>query len=100
MDAKASLCRFLGYAEHLKSYRFEDISSGRVTVIRDAQFMEDVFDGGRSVQEQAVTDLNEEASTDNEDTDDAMNEDEDVEDTQTADFAPGDKRHPRTQSLC
>ena len=28
-----------------------------------------------------------------------MNEDEDVEDTQTADFAPGDKRHPRTQSL-
>ena len=49
---------FLGYEEHLKSYRFEDISSGRVTVSRDAQFMEDVFDGRRSVQEQAVTDLN------------------------------------------
>ncbi|OWY95848.1 Integrase, catalytic core protein, partial [Phytophthora megakarya] len=36
-----------GVADHEKAYRFEELDSGRVFVTRDAQFMEDVFDGGR-----------------------------------------------------
>lgn len=47
LDARSTLCRFLGYSEHEKAYRFEDISSGRIVVSRDAEFMEDVFDGDR-----------------------------------------------------
>jgi hypothetical protein len=40
-------CRLLGYPEHEKAYRFEEIKSGHVLVSRDARFMEDVLDGGR-----------------------------------------------------
>ena len=46
-DARSVRCRFIGYADHEKAYRFEEIKSGRVLVSRDAQFMEDVFDSGR-----------------------------------------------------
>ena len=47
-DARSIHCRFMGYADHEKAYRFEEIKSGRVMVIGDAQFMENVFDIGRS----------------------------------------------------
>ena len=46
-DARSVRCRFIGYADHEKAYRFEEIKSGRVLVSRDAQLMEDVFDSGR-----------------------------------------------------
>ena len=46
LDSKSSLCRFLGYAEHQKSYRFEEVSTGRITISRDAQFKENTFDEG------------------------------------------------------
>ncbi|KAG2870398.1 hypothetical protein PC114_g27393 [Phytophthora cactorum] len=46
-DSKSVRCRFVGYSEHEKAYRFEELESGRVLISRDAQFMEDVFDGGR-----------------------------------------------------
>uniref|UniRef100_H3HA27 Integrase catalytic domain-containing protein n=1 Tax=Phytophthora ramorum TaxID=164328 RepID=H3HA27_PHYRM len=46
-DARSVRCRFLGYSEHEKAYRFEELESSRVLVSRDAQFMEDVFDSGR-----------------------------------------------------
>uniref|UniRef100_A0AAV1VGZ7 Integrase catalytic domain-containing protein n=1 Tax=Peronospora matthiolae TaxID=2874970 RepID=A0AAV1VGZ7_9STRA len=45
-DSKSSLCRFLGYAEHQKSYRFEEVSTGAIKISRDATFMEDKFDEG------------------------------------------------------
>ncbi|CAI5721934.1 unnamed protein product [Peronospora destructor] len=44
-DARVVLCRFLDL-EHEKAYQFQEIKGGRVPVSRDAQFMEDVFDGG------------------------------------------------------
>ena len=50
LDPRASLCRFLGYSEHEKAYRFEELSTGRVVVSRDAQFMEDTFDNGKHEQ--------------------------------------------------
>uniref|UniRef100_A0AAV1TY05 Retroviral polymerase SH3-like domain-containing protein n=1 Tax=Peronospora matthiolae TaxID=2874970 RepID=A0AAV1TY05_9STRA len=45
-DSKSSLCRFLGYAEHQKSYRFEEVSTGAIKISLDATFMEDKFDEG------------------------------------------------------
>ena len=45
LDPRAMLCRFLGYSDHEKAYRFEELSSIRIVVSRDAQFMEDTFDG-------------------------------------------------------
>ncbi|GMF72324.1 unnamed protein product [Phytophthora fragariaefolia] len=61
-DARSVRCRFLAYSEHEKAYRFEEMKSGRVLVNRDAQFMEDVFDGGRRRldQEEAVVELRDE----------------------------------------
>ena len=46
-DARAVQFRFIGYSEHDKVYQFQDIKSDRVLVSREAQFMEDVFDGGK-----------------------------------------------------
>ena len=46
-DARATLCRFLGYSDREKAYRFEEMSSTRILVSRDAQFMEDTFDSGK-----------------------------------------------------
>jgi transposase InsO family protein len=48
LDTRAQRCRFLGYLEHEKAYRFEDIESGRVVISRDAKFMEDVFNDDRA----------------------------------------------------
>ncbi|POM70162.1 Hypothetical protein PHPALM_13445, partial [Phytophthora palmivora] len=46
---------------------FEEIKSGRVLVSRDAQFMEDVFDGGRrNFGEDVVVVLRDEDATDQE----------------------------------
>ena len=47
LDARSVHCRFIGYSDHEKAYRFEEIRSGRVLVSRDAQFMENIFDSGR-----------------------------------------------------
>ena len=52
-DAQSLYCRFIGYSEQEKAYRFEDIKSRRVLVSRDAKFMEDVIDGGRRTQGEA-----------------------------------------------
>ena len=81
-----------------KAYRFEEIKSGRVLVSRDAQFMEDVFDGGRrSYDEEVIVDLQEEAETTDQET---SSEDETIKGTaQRQDFEPGSKRHQRAQSL-
>ncbi|TMW61094.1 hypothetical protein Poli38472_014555 [Pythium oligandrum] len=49
-DARSVLCRFLGYSDHEKAYRFEELSTGRIVVSRDAQFMEDTFDDGKREQ--------------------------------------------------
>ncbi|TYZ63974.1 hypothetical protein PybrP1_002805, partial [[Pythium] brassicae (nom. inval.)] len=54
LDARATRCRFVGYSEHEKAYRFEDIETGRVFVSRDAKFMEDEFDDGRRVGDQGA----------------------------------------------
>uniref|UniRef100_A0AAV1V177 Uncharacterized protein n=1 Tax=Peronospora matthiolae TaxID=2874970 RepID=A0AAV1V177_9STRA len=55
----------MGYADHQKANRFEEIKSCRVLVSRDAQFMEDVFDSGRRDYVQAEVVLeDEEGSTD------------------------------------
>uniref|UniRef100_A0AAV1UYS4 Integrase catalytic domain-containing protein n=1 Tax=Peronospora matthiolae TaxID=2874970 RepID=A0AAV1UYS4_9STRA len=68
LDARSIQCRFIGYSDHKKAYRFEEIKSRRVLVSRDAQFMENVFDSGRRdyVQDGAVVE------------EDAFMEDEDV----------------------
>ena len=101
LDAKAVLCRFLGYSEHQKTYRFEELSTGRVVMSRDAQFKEDTFDGGRVDYESKnnfveVQDDAEEISTDI----DMESEAEHNEIPETdADFELGSKRHTRTQSL-
>ena len=39
LDAQGSLCRFLGYSEHKKTYRFEQLSTSRIIVSRDANFI-------------------------------------------------------------
>ena len=51
LDARSTLCRFLGYSEHEKAYRFADVASGRVFVSRDAKSMEDVFGNGQQSHE-------------------------------------------------
>ena len=43
LDARSTLCRFLGYSNHEKGYRFEELSSSRILVSRDAQFMKDLL---------------------------------------------------------
>ncbi|KAG6616420.1 Gag-pol Polyprotein [Phytophthora cinnamomi] len=99
-DARSVRCRFLGYSEHEKAYRFEEIKSGRVLVSRDAQFMEDVFDSGRRNfdQEEAVVELRDEDSTDQE-TSSGLEEDDEEETARDEDFETGTKRHQRTQLL-
>ncbi|KAG4037393.1 Retrovirus-related Pol polyprotein from transposon TNT 1-94 [Phytophthora cactorum] len=100
-DARSVRCRFLGYSEHEKAYRFEELESGRVLVSRDAQFMEDVFDGGRrDYHQREVVVIQDEETTDQ----DSLQSDEDdkEEDDEAArdeGFEPCSKRHPRTQSL-
>ncbi|KAG6578193.1 Gag-Pol polyprotein [Phytophthora cinnamomi] len=101
-DARSVRCRFLGYSEHEKAYRFEEIESGRVLVSRDAQFMEDVFDGGRRkyATKEVVIGLPDEDDEDATDEETPSESDEDgSEAALDEDFEPGSKRHPRTQSL-
>ncbi|KAF1325883.1 Integrase catalytic core protein, partial [Globisporangium splendens] len=71
LDARSVLCRFLGYSDHEKAYRFEELSSGRIVVSRDAQFMEDTFDSGKrgQVGSKAVEFRDEDEATDSEDDD-------------------------------
>uniref|UniRef100_H3H842 Integrase catalytic domain-containing protein n=1 Tax=Phytophthora ramorum TaxID=164328 RepID=H3H842_PHYRM len=102
-DARSVRCRFLGYSEHEKAYRFEELESSRVLVSRDAQFMEDVFDSGRRGyhQREVVVIQDEEATVqDSSQSDEDDNEEEEEEEAaRDEDFGPGNKRHPRTQSL-
>ncbi|KAJ8566600.1 hypothetical protein ON010_g6522 [Phytophthora cinnamomi] len=92
------------YSEHEKAYRFEEIESGRVLVSRDAQFMEDVFDGGRRkyATKEVVIGLPDEDDEDATDEETPSESDEDGSEDEAArdeDFEPGSKRHARTQSL-
>ncbi|KAG2758561.1 hypothetical protein Pcac1_g29317 [Phytophthora cactorum] len=102
-DSKSVRCRFVGYSEHEKAYRFEELESGRVLISRDAQFMEDVFDGGRReyAPKEVLVDLHDEDATDEEVSSGSdRNEDEDEDEAaRDENFEPGSKRHPRTQSL-
>lgn len=97
-DASSIRCRFLGYSDHKKAYRFEELDSGRVLVSRDAQFMEDVFDGGKrnNAPEDAPIDFqDDEEATDA----DSQQEEKTEETARDADMDSGNKRHQRTQSL-
>ncbi|KAG6613804.1 Retrovirus-related Pol polyprotein from transposon TNT 1-94 [Phytophthora cinnamomi] len=103
-DARSVRCRFLGYSEHEKAYRFEEIESGRVLVSRDAQFMEDVFDGGRRKYATkgvviGLPDEDDEDATDEETSSESDKDGSEDEAARDEDFEPGSKRHPRTQSL-
>uniref|UniRef100_H3HA05 Integrase catalytic domain-containing protein n=1 Tax=Phytophthora ramorum TaxID=164328 RepID=H3HA05_PHYRM len=102
-DARSVRCRFLGYSEHEKAYRFEELESSRVLVSRDAQFMEDVFDSGRrDYHQREVVVIQDEEATDQDSSqsdEDDNEEEEEEEAARDEDFGPGNKRHPRTQSL-
>uniref|UniRef100_H3H925 Integrase catalytic domain-containing protein n=1 Tax=Phytophthora ramorum TaxID=164328 RepID=H3H925_PHYRM len=102
-DARSVRCRFLGYSEHEKAYRFEELESSRVLVSRDAQFMEDVFDGGRrDYHQREVVVIQDEETTDQDSSQSDENDNEEKEEEEAArdeDVGPGNKRHPRTQSL-
>ncbi|KAJ8542605.1 hypothetical protein ON010_g12207 [Phytophthora cinnamomi] len=85
------------------AYRFEEIESGGVLVSRDAQFMEDVFDGGRRkyASKEVVIGLPDEDDEDATDEETPSESDEDGSEDEAArneDFEPGSKRHPRTHS--
>uniref|UniRef100_A0AAV1TGA3 Retroviral polymerase SH3-like domain-containing protein n=1 Tax=Peronospora matthiolae TaxID=2874970 RepID=A0AAV1TGA3_9STRA len=102
-DSKSSLCRFLGYAEHQKSYRFEEVSTGAIEISRDATFMEDKFDEGpRNYNDESSTvefddqDENEEKEEGKTDVDMTSSDDDD-EDTRSS--KSNIERHTRTQSL-
>uniref|UniRef100_A0AAV1TU36 Retroviral polymerase SH3-like domain-containing protein n=1 Tax=Peronospora matthiolae TaxID=2874970 RepID=A0AAV1TU36_9STRA len=102
-DSKSSLCRFLGYAEHQKSYRFEGVSTGAIKISRDATFMEDKFDEGpRNYNDESSVvefdDHDEDEEKEEGKTDDDMDSsDDDNEDTRSS--KSNIKRHTRTQSL-
>uniref|UniRef100_H3H8U2 Integrase catalytic domain-containing protein n=1 Tax=Phytophthora ramorum TaxID=164328 RepID=H3H8U2_PHYRM len=102
-DARSVRCRFLGYSEHEKAYRFEELESSRVLVSRDAQFMEDVFDSGRrDYHQREVVVIQDEETTDQDSSqsdEDDNEEEEEEEAARDEDVGPGNKRHPRTQSL-
>ena len=113
-DARSVRCRFLGYSEHEKAYRFEDIDNGRVITSRDARFMEDVFDhvkrsGTVAVQdEEVVEEPSSPTDHTDQDTDDAAPDQDLMPDRTTysqpqappdVDFEPGSKRHQRNRSL-
>ena len=74
LDPRATLCHFLGYSEHEKAYRFEDLSSGRIIISRDAKFMEDTFTCGKYGQAlDSVTEFQDGNDvTDNQDDDEDM----------------------------
>lgn len=85
------LCRFLGYSDHEKAYRFEDLSSGQVVISRDAQFMEETFDSGkRGYARSKDVDLRDaDEETDGEDDDgDYSDQEMDAQPTSTYEQAP------------
>uniref|UniRef100_A0AAV1UEK1 Reverse transcriptase Ty1/copia-type domain-containing protein n=1 Tax=Peronospora matthiolae TaxID=2874970 RepID=A0AAV1UEK1_9STRA len=102
-DSTSSLFRFLGYAEHQKSYRFEEVSTGAIKISRDATFMEDKFDEGpRNYNDESSTvefdDQDDDEEKEEGKTDVDMNSsDDDDEDTRSS--KSNIKRHTRTQSL-
>ena len=139
LNARSTLCKFIGYSEHEKAYRFEELSTGRVILSRDAQFMEDTFDNGKHEPLASMpVELCDEDEDEDEDEATAYQDAEDNEEmgeqpatpsptptpTPTRanerpewhqdqrpqhqpaaaqqpniDYAPGSKRHSRTQSL-
>ncbi|OWY95693.1 Copia type Polyprotein, partial [Phytophthora megakarya] len=78
LDARSMRCRFLGYSDHEKAYRFEELDRGRVfiTVVLEDEDDED---------------------TDEEDS--SEYEEDEEEAVRYEDVEPGSKRHQRTQSL-
>ena len=98
-DARSVRCRFMGYADHEKAYRFEEIKSGRVLVSRDAQFMEDVFDSGKHDYVQAEVVLEDEEGSTDGDSSSPNEEEEEQENVLYDEAEPGSKRHQRTRSL-
>lgn len=106
-DSKSSLCRFLGYAEHQKSYRFEEVSTGAIKISRDATFMEDKFDeSSRSYNDESSAVEFEDQEQDEEkegsktDVDmDSSNDDNEDNNEDNRSSKSNIKRHTRTQSL-
>uniref|UniRef100_H3H7U1 Integrase catalytic domain-containing protein n=1 Tax=Phytophthora ramorum TaxID=164328 RepID=H3H7U1_PHYRM len=84
-DARSVRCRFLGYSEHEKAYRFEELESSRV--LREVVV----------IQDEETTD--QDSSQSDEDDNEEEEEEEEEEAARDKDFGPGHKRHPRTQSL-
>lgn len=97
LDARSVRCRFLGYSEHEKAYRFQEVDSGRLLISRDAQFMEDVFDGGRQKSKSEIVVQDDEVGDEPSQPIDTDNENEEM--TQDNEFELGIKRHQRTQSF-
>lgn len=109
VDARSTLCRLLGYSDHEKAYRLEGLSSRRILVSRDAQFMEDNFDSGKHKQvgSEEVDLCDADEATVSEDVDDRDDEDSDegmderaVETVSTNDWLQwkqrqSSTRHPR-----
>ena len=100
-DPRSTKCRFLGYSEHEKAYRFEGLDDGRVFISRDAQFMEHVFDSGSRdyAQKEVVVDV--QAEEDEENTTNEGPADTEMGSTSDEEQADdsGNKRHQRTRSL-
>ena len=100
LDARSIRCRFLGYSEHEKAYRLEEVKTGRVLVSRDAKFMEDTFDSERHDRRYNEVDIQ-----DNDEVTDQDSPQHDQTDHSSEESVPeeevenGSKRHQRTQSL-
>ena len=113
-DARSVRCRYLGYSEHEKAYRFEDIENHRVMTSREARFIEDVFNHGKRSStvvfqdEMVVDETSSQTDETDQDTDDAAsNRNSMLDSTKNSqpqappdvDFEPGSKRHQRNRSL-
>uniref|UniRef100_A0AAV1UYL3 Uncharacterized protein n=1 Tax=Peronospora matthiolae TaxID=2874970 RepID=A0AAV1UYL3_9STRA len=87
-DAQSVYCRFIGYSEHEKAYRFEEIKSRRVLVSRDASSWKTSSTVGDAPKETQKMSLKvKKMRPDEEDA------------AQDQDTEPGSKRHTRTPSL-
>lgn len=96
-DARAILCRFLGYSDHEKAYRFEEIATGRIVISRDAQFMEDTFDDGKR-EEPWSKSVEFRDDEDDEDQDEATdNQDDEDMGEQPASPAPSQRSYERPE---
>ena len=112
--ARSVRCRFLGYSEHEKAYRFEDIENHRVMTSRDSRFTEDVFDHGKrsstvaAQDEMVVDETSSQTDETDQDTDDAAsNRNSMLDSTKNSHpqaspdvgFEPGSKRHQQNRPL-